>query len=304
MNRPGPWFLLWVALSLLLAAQPQAAGAAIPPLKWVEASVYQQGVYSQVIFKVWDPSRQEYRYGESRYFGISPSLNPNSILIQDGIVAWVGTYPSFRFVECAIYDPGPGQWKIYTSSSDVYSGYAYGLTIQNGVVSWTGPTTSTYPTETYVSVATYDPQRSAWRTRSAICSGAFPNLQNKDGIIAYQSLPSSQVDFIIYDPEYPSSENGKLNKGAYISGNYYSGNINITSFSIENYSVKIVAGNTTIYRGYSHNSGQWDIQGSSLPLASFLPQPAAGKPPLWVGFWDQSLGPDLGLDLRRRPGGL
>jgi hypothetical protein len=252
--------LMNICLIIFLLTAP--AGAAISPCNQMTGSVSPDGL--SVTLVVYDPKINGnwiYMYSMG-----TPITNFN---ISNGIARWCeGSGSPFNgYVVHVLFDPESG-WRLDQSenfpSLDVNS-----LKEANGVVSVEGAYDVYY--------STYDPLKGMWvGVKLYMGMPITPFLVNQDGIVAYFcGYPFDAVSCNIYDNTTYRGWKEKV--------------VSATNFIIEQGCVKIGSGGNTIYWGYNPATGSWQ-EGATQSKAFIYANPTKGNPPLWVWFWDLSIG--------------
>jgi PKD repeat protein len=241
-------------------------------------------------------------------WGIDPPV------ADGGIVAWVSrrmltgeTEYTFT-LHYRIYDPGRGRWVGGDHAFGIGTGRVISAPIvKDGVVAWKrgyrGGASPTADKTFLVTCVTYNPVGGFWPEDTYTLTvpydspRAVENLRVHDGVVAWPTLPFDggmwNIHMRIYDPEI----------------NLWVGHVDSTIppyqcdncpefdwLEIENATVHVrmhwLHDDDDKYFGYDTSSHQWDPFPYTLtnPWASFVAQPASGSVPLWVCFWDRSIG--------------
>lgn len=273
--------LLLALVGVLLAASTDAA---IPPVK-IERGGAQEHSVDLVVY---DP---HYPWGLHFFYNSSPAVFiTNFTITGNGIAYWVEQTGDLFWFRYAIYDPGFSD--IVLGSSPVLTDFVEAsLQEKDGVVSCWGQDWGIFPDKVnVVSYSTYDPIRGEWVTGNSKNFQSIlldPMLVNQNGIVAFYyevvtPTPDWAVLGYIYDYTRHSWREGIFKLS--------------TSFSIDQLSIKFIVGGDTMYRGYNPIEGGVWQSGHTRNKSFFSVYPNSGKKPLWVSFWDLSIGALPGSD--------
>ena len=253
MKRLASLILLKICLISFLLTAP--AGAAISPCNQMTGSVSPDG--SSVTLVVYDP-----KVNGNWIYMYSMGTSITNFNISNGIARWCegAQSPYDGYIVHVLFDPNRG-WRL-TQSNIIYNLDSNTLTEANGVVSAEG--------SYHVYYSTYDPFKGEWVSVDSSVNYT-PFLVNKDGIVAFFS-DHETVSCDIYDNTIFRGWKKKIFDPA-------------NTFSVEQACVKI----EYTYWGYNPYIGVWQ-EGVTQSKAFFYADPTRGKPPLWVWFWDLSLG--------------
>jgi PKD repeat protein len=264
-------------------------------------------VYDQAVglWKAYSTTWQDRVY-ENNWDGVWDFIN------QDGVVAWLysetDSYDGHkdRTLSCAVYDPGVGLWKEYSTTwqDRVYENNWDGVwdfINQDGVVAWLYSETDSYDghKDRTLSCAVYDQAVGLWKTYSTTWQDlVYQNnwdgvsaFLSQDGVVAWlygehESYPGTRkewtVGYAIYDPGRGSWKSGT-------SSWWDDYPFGFVSMSITNATVSYSHDGTTYTSGYNPGTGSW-YNGPTKPLAWFVSSVTSGNPPLFAWFTDMSIG--------------
>ncbi len=276
MKRLAYLILMKICVVFLLPATP--ASSAISPTNQMDAWTDYFGVH----LRVYNPKNNLY---------LTHNYNTNDEItmlnVSNGIARWVITTPLGKCFVHALYDPVRYQWKIGQSkvfnTINQYDPSNYQES--NGIVSGWGTRIGTWAPVIYVTYySTYDPIKGEWISADTENQQAtvYPFWKiNQEGIVAFDcgSIANPEVRYYVYD--YASGRGWR--EGIW---RYYGPCDHLTVYQL---SVNIESGANTYIRGYNPYTGAWE-EGLSTAWSTFYADPEKGPCPLWVWFWDLSLG--------------
>jgi len=257
-----------------LALTSTASAYWAPPLQAVTAWVEHSGGRSRAVFEVYDPGTGHVESG-----GSSLCVGIYDLVVASGVVAWVEWNGTQLSVACAVYEPQPGHQHWHYGGSYLCQGIS-NLTTADGVVAWE----EWNGTQSSVTCAVYDPQpgHQHWHDGGSwLCQGIF-NLTTADGVVAWAEWngTASAAAYAVYDPRPGHQHWHDGGSGWYSS---------ITDLAVANATVTYRANSSARTAGYDPSRSAW-YSGTTKPLAWFYAAPTSGNPPLWVWFFDLSIG--------------
>ena len=246
--------------------------ASWPPLQ--DIHVWEDG--EKIRYEVYDPIRQDWIRGSSR---MSDSAF-NGLTTRDGIAYWtaVEDISGETTVAFVIYDPIRGEWRTHDKDMKQH-GVSY-LSSRDGVVTWLR--TDTIQHEKSVFYVTYNPRLERWeRSQTDFDGETIEDLITKDGVVAWVENDSGgrRVHFTIYDPVNEEWVRGYKKHGSH----------EVEALEIRESSVHWHYDEDKYERGYDIEYHDWDNDATKA-YADFTVSKTFGDPPLYVLFFDMSIG--------------
>ena len=269
MKRLTYWTLINICLISLLLAAP--TGAAISPCNQMTGSVMPDGSGLTLVVDDPRPDVNQWIY----MYSVEPPNTITHFNISNGIARWCeGYYLETGFyngrVVHVLFDPARG-WQLGQSSNSDWA--LNSLMEANGVVSVEAVSRAYF--------STYDPIKGYWASLEENEGGYYiPLLANKDGVVAFfvNMFDPKEVQFYIYDYTLTTPGISGWRRGS----QYPANTADITQASV------VVDGK--LWWGYDPVSQVWQSGIVTQAKAFIYANPTQGTPPLWVWFWDLSLG--------------
>ena len=246
--------------------------AAWPPLQDIDA--WEDG--EKIRYEVYDPIREEWVRSSSR-------MSDHSffdLTTRDGVVFWTATDRASgdTKVAFAVYDPILGEWR--THDKDMKEHIISFLSSRDGVMTWMR--TDLGNGEKSVFYATYDPRLGEWRrSQTDFGNDIIRGVTTKDGVVAWVRIDDGdrRVHYAIYDPV----------DREWVGGSEKHGGRNVETLEIRDSSVSWHYDEERLERGYDAGIHDW-YEGPTVAYADFVPSVTSGDPPLFVLFYDSSIG--------------
>jgi PKD repeat protein len=305
MKRFLSIYLAIAALGGLLVLGISPVGAYYPPLL---ATITANPGGSSITFDVYNPQLGLWITAHSQF---PPGLSVDDFPVQqEGVMAWIEKNTSSGVsysVGYAVYDPYLQTFK--TGGQGPFTQKPEQLTVNYGVVAFVATAADVPGAEPGFRYAAYDPIKGAWQNQIWLpLGGPLPgfsvkNLKvtNRDGVV-----------LLFYEYEFAGWKSSSLNADIYdaVSGKWqsqvapgYQGVIFsdqdpvvLISYSTANATIYTTWGPSTfpgvVYydtHGYDHSTQNWYHSATNVK-SYFAAQPTQGPQPLWVWFWDLSLG--------------
>jgi PKD repeat protein len=262
----------------------------LPPLRDVQITSQTSGGNINYKFKVFDEQRNQWIEGETGFWQSSLITTPAS---TDGVVRWVvgiSTNPVSNRVYYSVYDPKLGSWQ--TNYKTVASVSTSNIKSKNGMLLFV----STSSAGGDVFVVAYDAGLGVWKDTSysfpLSSFQGFGTSEVGDGVAAWTTFYTLSPNFseiTVHTLAY----NGFQQSWQKDSTSHSGTNQILTLSPIANSTVYYTLNGTAYTRGYDPECVSfcsfW-FNGTTIPLAYFVPSQTTGNVPLKIYFWDMSLG--------------